>query len=56
MDKKSSSSESKQANEKKPRMVRDEGLYTRDDSGGPDFKPYNAKFGDGGKVTGSKGA
>jgi hypothetical protein len=37
-----------------PKFVPNEFLLGRDDSGGPDYQPYTAKFGDGGKVTGSK--
>ena len=38
----------------KPRLIPDYELLTRDDSGGPDYQPYNAEFGDGGYVTGEK--
>lgn len=36
----------------KPKFVPNEQLRARDDSGGPDFEPYSAEFGDGGEVTG----
>ena len=38
----------------KPRLIEDFQLLPRDDSGGPDWEPYTAKFGDGGRVTGAK--
>jgi hypothetical protein len=38
----------------KPKFVPDYELLPRDDSGGPDYQPYNMEFGDGGFVTGSK--
>lgn len=38
----------------KPKFVPMEGLMPRDNSGGPDFDSYSAKFGDGGRVTGAK--
>lgn len=37
-----------------PRFIPDYELLGRDDSGGPEFNPYNAQFGDGGFVTGAK--
>jgi hypothetical protein len=37
-----------------PKFVPNEFLLGRDDSGGPDYQPYTAKFGDGGKTTGAK--
>ena len=37
-----------------PRLIPDYELLGRDDSGGPDFQPYTAQFGDGGHVTGQK--
>ena len=42
------------AAEIKPRFVPDDELLGRDDSGGPEFTPYTARFGDGGRVTGPK--
>lgn len=36
----------------KPKFVPDEELLARDDSGGPNFDPYTAEFGDGGFVEG----
>lgn len=36
----------------KPRLIPDYELMPRDDSGGPDFQPYTAVFGDGGFVQG----
>jgi hypothetical protein len=36
----------------KPKFIPNEELLGRDDSGGPDFDPYTAQFGDGGYVTG----
>lgn len=38
----------------KPKLVPDFELLPRDDSGGPDYQPYTAEFGDGGFVTGEK--
>lgn len=38
----------------KPKFVPDEERKARDNSGGPDFKPHSAQFGDGGKVTNPK--
>ena len=38
----------------KPKLVPNEELLARDDSGGPDYQPYTAAFGDGGFVTGEK--
>ena len=38
----------------KPRLVPDYELLPRDDSGGPEWDPYTAEFGDGGYVTGDK--
>jgi hypothetical protein len=40
------------AAEMKPRLIPDFELLGRDDSGGPDFQPYTAQFGDGGHVAG----
>ena len=40
------------AAEMKPRLIPDFELLGRDDSGGPDFQPYTAQFGDGGHVMG----
>lgn len=37
-----------------PKFIPDVELMGRDDSGGPGFDPYTAKFGDGGRVTGAK--
>lgn len=37
-----------------PKFIPDDELLPRDDSGGPGFEPYTAKFGDGGRVTGPK--
>jgi hypothetical protein len=37
-----------------PKLVPDDELLPRDDSGGPDWEPYNMQFGDGGRVTGAK--
>lgn len=42
------------AAEMAPRFIPDYNLLGRDDSGGGDWQPYNAQFGDGGFVTGSK--
>jgi len=39
-----------------PKFVPEDELLPRDNSGGLGFKPYNAKFGDGGRVTGPKSA
>jgi len=38
----------------KPKFVPNYELLARDDSGGPDYQPYTASFGDGGEVTGEK--
>jgi hypothetical protein len=38
----------------KPVIVSDEAVWPRDDSGGPDFRPYAAEFSDGGYITGEK--
>lgn len=40
------------AAEMKPRLIPDYELLGRDDSGGPDYQPYTAQFGDGGFVQG----
>lgn len=45
----------KDAAEIKPKFVPDYELLGRDDSGGPEFEPHTAEFGDGGNVTGPKG-
>lgn len=37
-----------------PRLIPDYELLGRDDSGGPEWQPYTAEFGDGGYVTGDK--
>jgi hypothetical protein len=37
-----------------PRLIPDYELLPRDDSGGPEFDPYTAEFGDGGYTTGAK--
>jgi len=37
-----------------PRFIPDYELLGRDDSGGPDWQPRTAVFGDGGDVTGAK--
>lgn len=42
------------AAEMKPRLIPDDKLLPRDDSGGPGFDPYTAEFDDGGRVTGAK--
>lgn len=42
------------AAEMRPRFIPDFELLPRDDSGGPDWDPRTAEFGDGGKVTGEK--
>ncbi|HMA00033.1 MAG TPA: hypothetical protein VKP66_18990 [Steroidobacteraceae bacterium] len=39
----------------KPKLIPDDELIARDDSGGPDWDPYTMQFGDGGYVTGEKG-
>lgn len=44
------------AAEIKPKFVPEDELMARDNSGGPGFEPYTAKFGDGGRVTGPKAA
>lgn len=49
-------SRGKDAAEIEPKFVPDEELLPRDNSGGLDFNPYHAKFGDGGFVTGPKSA
>ena len=38
----------------KPKLVPDDELLPRDDSGGPEWAPYTMEFGDGGYVTGDK--
>lgn len=38
----------------KPKLIPDYELQARDDSGGPEWDPYTASFGDGGYVTGDK--
>jgi hypothetical protein len=38
----------------KPRLIPDYELLPRDDSGGPEWMPYTAEWGDGGYVTGEK--
>lgn len=38
----------------KPRMIPDDELHGRDDSGGPGFKKQIGEFGSGGKVQGAK--
>ena len=38
----------------KPKFIPDYELLPRDDSGGPEWDPYTAEFGDGGYVTGDK--
>lgn len=38
----------------KPKLIPDYELLPRDDSGGPEWDPYTAEFGDGGFVTGDK--
>lgn len=38
----------------KPKLIPDYELMARDDSGGPDYDPYTAEFGDGGYVQGEK--
>lgn len=45
---------SKDATDIAPRLIADEHLHGRDNSGGPDFDPYCAQFGDGGRVTSPK--
>lgn len=42
------------AAEIRPKFIPDDELLGRDDSGGPEFTPYTAQFGDGGRVTGAK--
>lgn len=37
-----------------PRLIPDYELLPRDDSGGPEWMPYTAQWGDGGYVTGEK--
>lgn len=37
-----------------PKLIPDFELLPRDDSGGPDYQPRNATFGDGGVVVGAK--
>lgn len=37
-----------------PRLVPDYELLPRDDSGGPEYDPYTAEFGDGGFIVGDK--
>lgn len=37
-----------------PKLIPDYELLPRDDSGGPEWDPYTAQFGDGGYVTGDK--
>jgi hypothetical protein len=38
----------------KPKLIPDEELLPRDDSGGPEWDPYTQEFGDGGEITGAK--
>ena len=38
----------------KPKLIPDYELLPRDDSGGPEWDPYTAEFGDGGYVIGDK--
>lgn len=38
----------------KPKLIPDYELMARDDSGGPEYDPYTAEFGDGGFVQGAK--
>lgn len=38
----------------RPKLVPDYELLPRDDSGGPEYDPYTAAFGDGGFVQGAK--
>lgn len=38
----------------KPKLIPDDELLPRDDSGGPEWDPYTAEFGDGGYVIGDK--
>ena len=38
----------------KPKLIPNDELLARDDSGGPDYQPYTAAFGDGGFVVGEK--
>lgn len=42
----------KDAAEIKPKFVPTDHLLPRDNSGGPDYKPHTADFGDGGLVKG----
>lgn len=42
------------AAETRPHFIPDYELLARDDSGGPEFFPYTAEWGDGGYVTGPK--
>lgn len=42
------------AAEVSPRLIDDENLLPRDNSGGVGFSPYTAQFGDGGRTTGFK--
>lgn len=44
----------KDASSIKPKLIPDYELMARDDSGGPDFDPRTAVFGDGGQVLGAK--
>ena len=37
-----------------PKLIPDYELLPRDDSGGPEFDPHSAQFGEGGYVTGEK--
>lgn len=43
---------SRDAADTKPKMVPDDKLLTRDDSGGPGFKTHTGQWDDGGYVTG----
>lgn len=36
----------------KPKLIPDDELLPRDNSGGLDFEPYTMEFGDSGKITG----
>lgn len=38
-------------NPKPAKFYSNDPLYPRDNSGGPDAKPYEGSFGDGGKIT-----
>lgn len=38
----------------KPKFIPDANLLARDDSGGMEYEPHNAQWGDGGNVTGAK--